>query len=312
MKFNILFLIAVLISAQACSGQKSTTSNQEKSISNTLKKRSTSPSIKTKREFQISAKGATPFILAETNYDKNGNVLSVKSFDFYGSGEVDGSIKNEYSSEGNLVSRTEVSNGQSTFYNYKYNSKNQKIEESWKRKNGQGQITKYTYDENGNELELKYFTLDGKHDFSRVYEYEYDSKGNIISEKKWEKYTDGYADLLQYYITRVYENDQLKNITHLTDEGKPRRMEEYKYDENGLKIAVFDASANGTSKEVFVYNEYGEVIESKIIRMMKDGSEEVDVHSKSTYDEYGNSTGYIYLKGSVDSYGTKYEYEYYK
>ena len=84
MKFNILFLIVVLISAQACSGQKSTTSNQEKSISNNLKKRSTSPSIKAKREFQISAKGATPFILTETNYDKNGNVLSVKSFDFYG------------------------------------------------------------------------------------------------------------------------------------------------------------------------------------------------------------------------------------
>lgn len=214
MKFNILFVIAVLITSQACSGQKLTTSNQEPSISNNLKKRFTSPSIKVKSEFLISAKEATPFILAETNYDENGNVLSVKSFDFYGSGEEDGSIKNEFSAEGNLISRTQISSGQSTFYNYKYNSKNQKIEESWARKNGQGQLTKYTYNEKGDELELKYFTLDGKHDFSRVYEYEYDSEGNIISEKKCEKYTDGYADLLQYHKTYEYENNQLKSTTN--------------------------------------------------------------------------------------------------
>ena len=310
MKFNILFLIAVLITSQACSGQKSTTSNQETSVSNSLKKRPSSPPIKVKREFMISAKGAEPFILTETNYDKKGNVLLVKSFDFYGSGEQDGSVKSEYSEEGNLISKTQVSDGQSTFYNYKYNSKNQKIEESWKRENGQGEITKYSYDKKGNELELKYFKLDGKHDFSRVYEYEYDSKGNIISEKKWEKYTDGYADLLQYHINRVYENDQLKSITHLTDKGKPRSMEEYKYDENGLKVATIDSSSSGSSKEVFVYNEYREVIENKTGRIMKDGSKELDIHSKTTYDKYGNTTGYIYLKGSIDSYGTKFEYEF--
>lgn len=299
---------------QSCSGQKP---NVPKVVeggntsASKLKERPASPTIKIKRELMISAKEATPFILAETNYDKNGNVLSVKSFDFYGSGEQDGSIENEYSAEGNLVSRTQISNGQSTFYNYKYNSKNQKIEESWKRKNGQGEITKYSYDKNGNELKLKYFTLDGKHDFSRVHEYEYDSNGNIISEKKWEKYTDGYADLLQYHITNKYENNQLVSKTNYTDKGKPRSKEEYKYDENGLEIAVIDTSSRGASKDVFVYNEYGEVIESKTVRIMKDGSEEVDVHSKSTYDRYGNSLGYIYLQGSLDSYGTKYEYEFY-
>ena len=316
MKFAILLSFVFLSTTQSCGEQKAEPqkqiSSEQPSSSISLKKRPESPLVKVKKELRISGEGTAPFIIERTDYDKKGNIVSIKKFDFYGSGEQVGSTTNKYAADGNMISSNQNEDGQTTNYSYKYNDKNQKVEEIWKRKNGQGEVTKFSYDANGNIVEQKYLTLQGQHDYSRIYEYEYDPEGNIISEKKWEKYTDGSADLLSYHFILEYNNGKLAKKTRLTNRGNPDRTVVNSYDANGLKIIESESSRRGTTKTVSKYNEYGEEIETKLYSINKEGLERLDIHTTSIYDKYGNKLGYTNLKGSTDSYGTKFEYEFYK
>ncbi len=307
---KLLFSITLVFLLLVCKDSKSQdTTNATEDQVVTLKKRPTSPPIKVMRELMVPDRDAFPYIVSETYYDENGKIISIKEFDYYGSGREVGTTTNTISPQGNIVSSIENDDGNITYYSYEYNAKNQKTKESWKRDNGQGSTSQFTYNEHGDLIEEKVFTADMKEDFSRAIEYEYDLNGNILVEKKWEKYLDGTVDLLQYHFTQEFEDNKVKIKMRYNEAGNPTRSEEFIYNELGLKLAVVEGSSLGIHKTEYSYNEYGELTDEKISSVEDDGTEEVAIHNVTRYDTYGNNLG------SVDGIGEKgtktlFEYEF--
>ena len=277
--------------------------------STTFKKRPNSPAIKVMRELLATEPGEKPYVVEETNFNADGNITLISKFDYYGSGRKVGTITNTYSSQGNLTKSVEDDDGTITTNSYTYNAKNQKLSESWSRENGQGSTSQFSYDQNENLIEEKVFTADMKEDFSRVIDYEYDLDGNILVEKKREKYIDGSVDLLQYHFVQEFTDDKLILKVQYNEAGNPTRAEEYIYNELGQNITVVEGSSLGKHKTEYSYNEYGEMTDEKISSIEDDGTEDVSIHNVIRYDEYGNNLG------SVDRVGenrtkTLFEYEF--
>ncbi len=273
-----------------------------------LKERPQSPPIKTKKEYESREKGQAPFLVTQISYDKSGNMLKEIDYDFYGSGQQVGSTTNKYKGD-QLEESIVKDDDRTTTYNYFYNDQGLKSKEIWKQKNGQGAIIEFTYNDEGKMLEAKYLNLDGKLEYSRIFKYKQEPE--VFVEEKWEVYTDGTDDLLQYRTATAFENGVEVKKVWVNDAGNPTRLEEYTYNANGLRTIVVESSSMGRTKEVVSYNQYGEPVEAKTYSILEDKSERLDIHTTTTYNKYGQTIGYSYLKGSADTNATKFEYEYF-
>lgn len=281
---SFLFLIG-------CKESTSQVTSTTKTKVTKIKKRPTTPPIKVQRELLILEPGLKPYVIEETNYNDNGDITLVTKYDYYGSGREIGTTTNTYSSQHNLIQSIVNDDGNLTYYAFEYNAQNQKTKESWKRDNGQGNSSQFAYNEHGDLVEEKIFTADGKEDFSRVYEYEYDANGNITVEKKWEKYLDGSENLLMYHLVQDYKEDLLITKIRYNENGKPNRGEEYIYNDNNQVFQVIETSRLGIYKTEYLYNDYGELTDEKISKVSEDGNEALSIHNVTTYDKYGNNLG---------------------
>lgn len=310
MKYLAILLSVFFISNAFAQTNKVQTLATADAPTNSLKDRLECPPVKTKKEFNVREKRGESFLVMTTQFDKNGNILKETDFDFFGSGKEVGTLVNTYK-DGKLMSKVVKSNDQTTNYSYEYNDQGLKSKETWSRKNGQGAITTFEYNDDGKIEEEKHLNLKGVHDFSRVYKYSKDVKDDVLFEEKWEVYTDGSANLLQYQRATAFENGKAVKQVYVTEDGTPTRLEEYTYNDQGLRTVVVDWSPGSTIKEVMTYNEYSEPVESKTYSILEDETERLDVHSTTTFNKYGQKTEYTYLQGSTDTYKIQYEYEYY-
>ena len=275
-------------------------------------KRSDSPKIKSVTSYKITPDDERGSILNKNNYNVQSLRAEFISYDYYGSGEEDSKTVYEYNSESNLI---EMNDG-NTITKYEYDNEGRKIKDSWSRQGAEGSSESISYDNKGNQKESKYFKLDGTYDFSRVYEREYDSTGNIKWEKKWEKYSDGSADLLQYHLSFEYDkaNRQIKKL-YMKEDAIPYSKEESKYDDAGnlIEQATFENGAlNPNSKEVYEYNQFKEVIKTQVFNCNNDGDcNSLQYTNTYTYDKYGHMIHMMYEHSDGDAWGERVEYEYY-
>lgn len=202
------------------------------------------------------SKGTTELSKEISNYDLNGNLISVTStsseklFSYDKQNQLTKQVlpKSEltesytYDNAGNRISKTTVKNNMSNITIYKYDANNRLV-------SAQGQA--YTYDANGNrKKDEKYNYIYNKFDQlievqtlsgAIVASYTYDDQGRRISkmvggEKTYYHYGQG--------IQVLYETDSSGNITA-----------EFNYDSNGLPLMLVK---NGQTY-YYMYNSLGEI-----------------------------------------------------
>lgn len=274
-------------------------------------KRPESPKIKSITTYKITPEDEKGFILNQSNFNAEGLRTEFISYDYYGSGEVDGKTTYTHNSKGELI---EMYDGNTTT-KYEYDANGRKIKDAWSRPGGKGASESISYDDKGNNESSKYFKLDGTLDYSRVYEREYDDNDNIKWEKKWEKYTDGTNDLLQYHVSFEYNkaNELIKKM-YMREDGNVYRREEMKYDEAGnlIETATFeDGASKPGSKDINEYNEFREVIKNQVFNCDANGNcNSLQYTNTFTYDEYGHMIHMMYKAADGDAWGERVEYEY--
>lgn len=238
-------------------------------------------------------------LLSEERFDEAGRRVELITYDYYGSGEEDGRSSYTYDDQGNLI---QMFDGETT-EKMEYDEQNRVVKASWSREGGQGASEERFYDERGNESEVKYYTAEGEFDYSRVYEREYDGQGNILKETKWEKYTDGTADLQMYSIVQEFDNQgQLVVKDMLREDGSTYNQEKYFYDPAGNLIETWEYEGETLmGREVNSVNEYGEVIKDQTFN----GMETLQYTNTYEYDEYGHLINMMYRHTDGDAWGER-------
>ena len=277
------------------------------------KPRPESPSLKEVKTFKISDTDKEGFLYDWEKYNEKGLVSEIISYDYYGGGEEDGKITKSYDQEGCLLKFHSTNSGNTDEYSWDNNGKS--TGKKWYRgEYGASEIP--IYDKHGNISEIKYFNKDGTLNYSGVWERTYDKKGNVVTEKKWEKYTDRSADLLTYHYQQSYNSQGwLLKQERLNDSGEINRIEEYVYDESGNKIEerVFrNAEAkHPEEKTISTYNEFGEIITSENYSCAV-LTGECTAWSKNTweYDKYGHVLVSLTVQDNGDNFGERRVYTY--
>lgn len=305
-RFTFPYILSLILFTVACTstkGQINTATSQD------------SPPVKHVEVYEIYPDDEKGFLVEKRFYNENGQLTRFHAYDFYGSGEIEDSVSYSYNEKGQKIEQ--FTSGSQTTTTYAYNEQGKLKEESWSRPNGQGAKSIYSYNSSGDVVEIKYYDADGKHDYSRVYELGYDRKGRMISEKKWEKYTDGSADLLQYHYEFEYNSDDSVLVRERLDaEGNVDRKVEYEYDKAGRLISeVETALSKGKEKQkektVYHLNELGQVIKDESISIF-DGKERLNYTNSYKYDEYGHCIWSMYKHAEEnDARGERSVYTYY-
>ncbi len=258
--------------------------------------------------YKTSPEDSEGTLLSKEVYNEDGLKIEYVGYDYYGSGEVDSKTAYEYDENGNLVKMTDLM-GQKTVHTYTYDENGNKTEETWSRENGQGQKTEFVYNEQGDVTEMKYYTPDGTYDFSRTREYTYDDQGNITSEIGYEKYTDGSADLHQFHVTSKFNEDgKLVETGNVREDGYRYSYTVMSYDGAGnhTESIEYDGNDEVQSREVYEFNEYGEVVKD----MTYSGMDVLNYTNTYEHDQYGNQVSMMYVHEDGDAWGERTVFEY--
>lgn len=155
-------------------------------------------------------------------------------------------------------------------FEYKYNSEGLIVEET---NNELGIITAITYDIHGEKISEQNYWHDEKQIGTR-YENKYDENGRLISQKKYEKYSDEDGETAVEFTEFNYENDKLvsENVDVLDAEDRHGFIE-YEYDDRGNVISeIHTEIQNGEVEKVtsfyMTYNSR-DLLEAK--EMLSDG-----------------------------------------
>ena len=242
----------------------------------------------------------------EWEYDDNGNMTKHLIYD--GAGDIDNGVSYKYDVKGNLLEEIEYGyEGEITRWHiYEYNDKNLQIQEMVLNNDGttskryekeydeqnrikkinefdeEGEledITEYSYDENGNQIEYKFYRVyDGRpyqwhewiyndygqlvkeithEDDGSIYvtaEYEYDSSGNKIRCVEHNEITEWNYDST---------GNVIKEMTTQND-GEICRWYEWAYDDKGNQILSIERNEDGTMKsgDEWAFDQYGNMIKS--------------------------------------------------
>ena len=274
------------------------------------RKRPSAPPLAKLTTYKSSPENIEGTILKEEFFDGRGNLVKFVAYDYYGSGEVDGTTTYEYDDAGH---KTRQDDGL-TVTTYTYDDQGRLATETWKR-GDKGSVEERRYDDRGNLVESRYLDLAGNHDFSRTYDYTYDAGGRIATAIKWERYTDGTADMQMYNIQYMYDaaGRQVEKRS-VNANGSFHNLERSRYDGRGNLIETLefdDDPAILSDKNVSQFNPYGEMVESRNYSCA--GADQCgDAWSTTTYtyDEYGNSLGYMLRQAHDADFGERVTIEY--
>ena len=315
-KYLLLILIPLFFFSCGQGNVKSNPDSKEidstaQSAVQEVKKRPESPKIKSITRYKTSPEDAEGSILSTENYDENGLRTEYLGYDYYGSGEQTDKTTFEYDDKGQKIKSVQESSGQVTTETYTYDEEGKESGQAWSRPDGKGASESNVYNAQGDVQETKYYDVDGKYDFSRVYEYTYDQAGNITEEKKWEKYTDGSADLLMYHQSKTYnaEGKVLSETDHRGD-GAISGKDVIAYDAQGNMVEKIEYASDESvdSREVSEYNEYGELIKDQAFS----GMDVLNYTNTYTYDEYGHQLSMMYKHEDGEAWGERTVYTYYE
>ncbi|MDD5569887.1 MAG: hypothetical protein PHD97_01905 [Bacteroidales bacterium] len=216
-------------------------------------------------------------------YDNTGR----KTEEFrYSSSNLNKHKKYIYDSKGNLIEETRLKYDGSIVYRivFSYDTSGRKTEE---RKSGGNDIVDkidtYKYDEAGRLIEL--INLVPAISMKIIYKYQYDNKGNLITEKKFTgerldyEYTSTFDEKNRkikeiktypagdniYYVTYSYNiNDSIIEETYFDKNDKLTNKKTFKYDNKNQKVEECNFSGNTLiNKYTCTYNQFGDkLIES--------------------------------------------------
>jgi len=275
-----------------------------------------SPVIKTITRYKTSPEDETGYILSKEIFNEKGLRTKFIAYDYYGSGEVDGITTYEY----NDLDQLEKDNDSYTTNSYTYYPDGKKKTSTWSRPNGKGATEEIFYNEKGDPKESKYYTASGDYDFSRVYEYLYNAEGKSIVVMKWEKYTDGSADLLMFHESKEYdENGNVRAKSYHRSGGAVYSKEKYTYDIHGNLVKTMEFEDEELqSVDINKYNEDGELIEKTFFNRytgddftLHTGEDILQYTNTFEYDQYGHLISMMYVHEDGDAWGEKSVYEYY-
>lgn len=256
--------------------------------------------------------GTTSELVSQTfKFNENGDVVRTVRHDYYGNPEEITTYK--YDSNGNMIQEERIKRGKKDVnIRYSYDAQNRLIDENGY---GLGQKVKihHTYDESGNEVEIKYvgegfksvmkydsdnklvdesaYSLDGKEHRSQ-YLYEYDSKGNLISET--------HKSIWRNYIWKI---------------------EAYTYDDSNRLVShtrdTYKEDGSSEGKRIEIFNEYGDLIDVEnywgdMSRSIK-YSYKYDCYGglveKKSYDENDKLEKHLIFEMTYDSQGNRLTYQ---
>ena len=241
------------------------------------------------------AAGVVGGYICEYTYDENNNCLSKiytengfpSSYTYY-----------TYDAVGNMLTK-DVKNAQSELhYTYRYNDKNQKIEEVFSGAAGVESITEFSYNSAG--LLARAATRRGtKTEPEDIIEYTYDARGNKLTENQ---YSNG---LLVELVWTYDDADRMLTSFGYVNIGEERILKEamrWAYDDHGNQImACFNPDPNATIQPEwqYTYDAAGNILSRSC--WQKDGSYALEY--ANTYDVAGKQEKTIYYNtdGSVRS-----------
>ncbi len=169
-------------------------------------------------------------------------------------------------------------------YSWQYDAKGNRIREiSFRNIDSSVINTAYDYNEAGKLLRLsRKHSIDKNLDYSL--QYQYDAKGNMISEYK--HYRNGKADYKKEYS---YDSSGNKvGFIQYTAEGKIVERLSYAYDKKGnlAEENKYDSSGAFSSRLVYKYDERNNEIERS--RYLPSGKPDVQIAWTYEYDKQGN------------------------
>lgn len=141
----------------------------------------------------------------------------------------------------------------------------------------------YTYDEHDNPIRMADYDADGKLLTETVYDYEYDSDGNL---KKSKETIDGRLNCETEYTVSDGESIEAK-YTQYNEDGS-YFINEYDGNGNVVKLIDYDAKGNVTlqTDSEYAQNGDGEWYEVSRTEVYADGTK-----IEAEYNEYGDNTG---------------------
>lgn len=274
-----------------------------------------SAAIKQSVTYKIHPSDEKGTLLEKRFFNQDGQTTMFYAYDYYGSGEIEDSTSYFYNDQGQKMK--EVSYGNETTTTFSYNDQGNLLEKAWSRPNGQGETAKHTYNGSRDLTEIKYYDAKGKYDFSRTFELGYDRKGRVIEEKKWEKYSDGSADLLMYHMGYEYDSsDSLLVKERYRANGKADKRTEYTYDAQGRLSMEMDISlSNGVEKQrektAYHLNDAGKTVKDESFSIHQ-GKETLSYTNSYKYNKYGHQTWMMYKHADgSDTWGERIAYQYY-
>ena len=223
-------------------------------------------------------------------YDENNRITSEKGVVI---GELKGEVNItttwEYDSKGNIITYTfydDFGNDIVETHEYTYDDNDNILKDVSTKANDNGRILTYTYDKNGNKLSQTQTDIDGGN--KAVTTWEYDEKGNILSEQ----HVGGGLTTTETYS---YNNDgKILSKTYITSLGK-NETTTYEYDKDGNCILRTETDSEGMVETTTYEYEDGKKI--SVISP--------DCQSYYEYDENGNLSKMTQFQGSItqeDSY----------
>jgi len=272
------------------------------------KKRPESPVVKSITKYKIYPEDSVGYILQKELFNEKGWRITYIGYDYYGSGKETRRINFIHDENGNVIKDITDNGDYTTTEIHFYDKDGRLLKSGWSNEEREVIEEKYFYNEKGDEIEIKYFD-DGEYDFSRVFEHEYDKKGRIVSQKKWEKYTDGSNDLLSYHISMSYDkNGNVIEKFYYRSDGTPYRKDVNKYDKAGNLIEEYEYDGDELETlNVNTYNVYGETIKN----ISYNGSKELNYTNTYRYDKYGYLVYLMYVHDNGDAWGSRRVYEFY-
>ena len=289
--------------------------------SNSPTYRTYDPKTKTFCRSYTNSYGQT-IILESITYDQVGNAISTYDTSTGNGFQWDC----QYDENRNLIKVINTKNYRSgDWYEYGYDEKGRRIREAHYFADGRCVYDlEYAYDEKGNqlsrvdhedgtpvlEIENEYDdqgNLICKTDYTNQerhkYIYEYDNRGNMLSQIYYNKN----GTVTSSYSYTYDDRGNLLCEIYYSSDGTINRKFQYTYDQKGNKVDEFlYYGSDDTTHRSYTYDKQGNMLSSSTFA--EDGS--IASQQIYTYDKKGNKTSEAFIKADgVESYRKEYTYD---
>lgn len=265
---------------------------------------------------------------SNSEYDKNGNV--VLELKFNSDQKLEDKFEKKYNDAGILIEEKHYISYKDLAEHKTFEvDKDGKVHKAYNHYNdGSKDTINYTYDKNGNLIEMitidsydeveakDMFEYDGKNLIKKeTYEYdeltskdtyEYDPDGNVVEESSWTEEENNRR-------SNVYnKNGKIEKVLFYNKKDELVAKTIYSYDDKDRIVGVTEETPYGNSSTVITYDEKGNAIE----QIEKNDQGEINNSAIRKFNENNDileTDVFIDMKGRTvnQQYILKYEYEYF-